>query len=981
MKPTITLRRRVLPAFLVLCQLGTAKVTLGTGPAENGASRLMQPAGRGGAGLVPTALRCEYLVNPIGLDETRPRLSWRLESGQRAQVQTAWQVLVASSRELLARETGDRWDSGRTPGSQSEQVAYAGKALASRQECFWKVRVWDREGRPSRWSEPASWTLGLLQSEDWQAQWISARDSSPLPGKPQPLHLPPARHYRKEFTPAQPVRRATLYATALGIYEFELNGRRVGDAYFMPGWTDYRQRVYYQSYDVTALLERGVNAVGAIVADGWYAGYVGYGLLVGYGPNKIGRTIYGKTPALLAQLELEFKDGSRAIVGTDTSWKVTDAGPIREADLLMGESHDARQELPGWSQAGFDDRQWLAAIRAEDNGSTKATFHDGAGKRELEFGFVRPPRLQAYPAQPVRRIEEIKPLAITSPSNGVYIFNLGQNFAGVVRLKVKGPAGAKIRLRYGEMLHPDGRLMTENLRQARATDYYVLRGDLRGEVWVPRFTFHGFQFVELTGFPGRPGLEAVTGLVMHSDTPLVSEFECSDPMVNRLFKNIVWTQRANFLELPTDCPQRDEREGWMGDAQLYVRTASYNAEVAAFFTKWLREVEEAQLPGGPYPDYCPWPFQHGKAFATAWTDAGIICPWTIWKVYGDTRIIERHYASMTRFMDWRKSAAKDFLGVEHPEGNKWGDWLNQNETTPLDYIDTVYFAYTAKLMADLARAMGRESDAEGYRQLARNIQAAFARKYLKPDGTLSVDTQTAYALALSVDLIPAELRLQAGARLAQKIAGGGFRMATGFLGTRPLLPALSGAGQHDLAVRLLQSRKFPSWGFEVENGATTIWERWDSYTREDGFGKHNAAMNSYAHYSFGAVCEWMFGVLAGIDTDGEGFRRIIIRPRPPKAGSNPDQQPIDWVRARYVSPRGPIRSAWKVEADRFELAVSLPPNTCATVHVPAVAPETVTEGGKALGRAAGVKFARMENGHAVLEVGSGRYRFNSRIGR
>ena len=505
--------------------------------------------------------------------------------------------------------------------------------------------------------------------------------------------------------------------------------------------------------------------------------------------------------------------------------------------------------------------------------------------RDVELGFKPPPKLEAFPGVPVRAIEEIKPVRITSPAKGAYIFNLGQNFAGVVRLKVKGPAGTKIQLRYGEMLHPDGRLMTENLRKARATDFYTLRGDPQGETYQPRFTFHGFQYVEVTGYPGTPDLEAITGVVLHSDTPLASSFECSDPVVNRLFKNVVWTQRANFIDLPTDCPQRDERFGWTGDAQAYVAAAAYNADVAAFYTKWLRELMESQRPSGTFPGYAPYPFQHGWDFGTAWCDAGVICPWTIWKAYGDTRIIQRCWEPMTRFIAWRKGTSKDFLGVAH--GNEWGDWLAVNEKTPIDYIDTAYFAYSTKLMAEMAQAIGKTREAAEYRELFEKIKAAFNQKYVKPDGSLAVNTQTAYAQAIYMDLLPANLRAAAGSVLAAKIRDNDTRMTTGFLGTRPLLPVLSAVGQSDLAVRLLQSRKYPSWGYEVEQGATTIWERWNSYTKDKGFGgAQNAEMNSFSHYSFGAVCEWMFSQLAGIQTDGVGLQAH----RHPPYGALPGQQ-------------------------------------------------------------------------------------------
>lgn len=469
-----------------------------------------------------TSLRCEYLQDPIGIDDARPRLTWRVESDARGQKQTAYRILVASSPEKLQSDEGDLWDSGKVQSSQTTHIPYAGRPLTSRQRCFWKVKTWDRDGSASTWSESASWSMGLLHDSDWSAGYISFRDNTPVFKDTTTHFLPPARHYRKEFSAARTIKRATLYATALGIYEFELNGQRVGDAYFAPGWTDYRQRAYYDTYDVTDLVRQGDNAIGAIVADGWYSGYVGFGLLVGIGTEKIGRYTYGKTPALMAQLEIQYEDGSREIVSTNKSWKVTDGGPIRQADLLMGEFYDASMEMPGWSSAGFDDSHWRSAIDAEENGPQPATFveyrnpKDGGGPRKesrpVDLAFKQP-KLQSFPGVPVRLIEEIRPLDVSKRDEGTYIFNLGQNFAGTIRLRVKGAAGHQVTLRFGEMLHPDGRLMTENLRRARATDFYVCKGgDV--ETYSPRFTFHGFQYVELSNFPGEADLNTITGLVL-----------------------------------------------------------------------------------------------------------------------------------------------------------------------------------------------------------------------------------------------------------------------------------------------------------------------------------------------------------------------------------------------------------------------------------------------------------------------------------
>jgi alpha-L-rhamnosidase len=938
------------------------------------------------ADLEPEALRCEYLRDPRGIDIVEPRLSWQLEADSRGQRQTGYQILVASRPQWLKPGSADLWDTGKRNSDETTQIAYQGRRLESRQQAYWKVRVWDAKGDVSDWSETGSWSAGLLSPEDWKAQYISFRDTTPV-HKKKGLFLPAARQYRKEFTAEKRVKRATIYATALGIYELHLNGKRIGDAHFAPGWTDYHKRAYYWTYDVTGQVRSGSNALGAWVADGWYSGYLGFGLLTGIGTEKIGRYTYGKTPAFMAQLELEYSDGTRKFIVTDKSWKVTGNGPIQEADFLMGEFYDARKETPGWSLPGFNDSTWESAIAAEENGQVMAEFYEWNTPQEgekhqvkgrpIDLAFKRPEKLEAFPGVPVRPIEEIKPIEFTNPTNGVYIYNLGQNFAGVIRLRVKGPEGTTVRIRYGEMLHPDGRLMTENLRKARAIDHYVLRGDPKGETYTPRFTFHGFQYVELSGLVEPPTLEDVTGIVLHSDTPLTSGFECSDSVVNRLFKNIVWTQRANFLDLPTDCPQRDERFGWTGDAQIYVRAATYNADVASFYTKWLRELMESQRPSGAFPGFAPYPFQHGLEFGTAWADAGVICPFTIYQAYGDRQVIDNCWEPMRRFIEWRKATSTNYLGVSH--GNNWGDWLSMGETTPLDYIDTVYFAYSTRLMMEMARASERQREAEEYATLYAKVKQAFQDKYVKPDGSLTVDTQTAYVLALWMDLMPDSLRMAAGKVLADKIrsqaSADNSGITTGFLGTRPLLTALSDTGSHDLAVQLLQSRKFPSWGFEVANGATTIWERWNSFTKDKGFGgPQNAQMNSFSHYSFGAVVEWMLGRLAGIEPAAPGWRQITIRPTPPTPGTNPDVEPINFVRAHYDSIQGRIVSDWRREPGKFEVNVTIPPNTHATVILPCTSAESIRESGKPLDTRY-VRLLRFEGKSAVLVVEPGQYRF------
>jgi alpha-L-rhamnosidase len=922
-------------------------------------------AAQASAALTPTYLRCEYRVNPEGIETTaKPRLTWLVESPERGAKQSAYRILVASSQDRLAANRGDLWDSGKIASNKTVNVHYDGRRGAGLY--WWKVQVWDGQGRVSAWSTPAHWSDGL----NWTgtSQWISFRDKSPLHRSRTELYLPPARYYRHSFDAAKPVRRAVLYASALGVFDAYLNGQRVSDAMFSPGWSDYRQRAWYRTWDVTALMARGANAIGAEVADGWYSGYVGYGLLVGYGPYRSGRAMYGKTPALRMHLRIEFADGTTRTVATDPSWRVSES-PHREADIIMGEAYDARREQPGWSTAGFDDSAWERAIPAKDLGSVKAVFSDKGGDREMEFGFIEP-RMQAHPGPPVRPIEEMRPKRILQPAPGTWVFDFGQNFSGVVRVRARGPAGTTIRIRHAEMVYPDGRLMTENLRKARATDFFTLRGDTAAESYTPRFTYHGFQYAELTGYPGQPSLEDVTGVVVHSDTPLTSRFESSDPMANKLFQNVVWTQRSNFVEVPTDCPQRDERLGWTGDAQIYARAASFHADTAAFYTKWLEDLNEAQRPNGAYPDYAPYPMQHGEkgySYGTAWMDAGVIVPWAVWRAYGDTELIERQWPGMVRFLDFRKQQSPDLRGGN--KFNPWGDWLAVGSTTPVEYVDAVYFAWSTELMHHMAAAIDKRADYEAYRKLWFRIREQFDSDYVDQEYRLSVNTQTAYSLAIGHNLNSSEAPEMA-AQLAKMIRENGYRMTTGFLGTYPLLTALSDSGHHDLAVRLFQSRQFPSWGYEVENGANTVWERWNSYTKDKGF--FNPGMNSFSHYAFGAVSEWMFRRLAGID-GFPGFRRVIIRPGPPTPGSNPDVEPIRWVNAEYRSIRGTIKVRWKREAQAFTLEVTIPANVDAVVYLPAKEAGEVTEGGRP------VKVGHFADGRAEVHVESGTYRFRTAL--
>jgi alpha-L-rhamnosidase len=880
------------------------------------------------------ALRCEYRTDPAGIDENQPRLSWRVESSQRDERQTSFRILVASSPDRLNRDEGDLWDTGEIQSNETIGTPYAGAALTSGEHCFWKVRVWDQEGQAS-WSVPGTWSMGLLTAEDWKAEWIgydAARLN--LDRVKDVNYLPPTPYLRTTFIADRPVARATLYTSALGMMEAHLNGQRVSEDFFSPGWTDYSKRADYRAYDVTQSVRPGRNALGAILADGWYAGYLGY-----HGD----RDSYGKFPRVRMQLLIDYVDGTKAVVGTRPDWKAA-TGPVLEADLLKGETYDARRELTGWDEPEFPDDGWKPVVADSE-------VH---------------PLMQAHPGPPVRVIAEFRAKSIHEPTSGVFVLNLGQNFAGIARLKVSGAPGQRITLRFAERLNPDGTLYTTNLRTATATDTYICKG-VGKETWEPRFTYHGFQYIEVTGLKQAPSEDTVVGLALSSDTPVAGSFECSDPMLNQLHSNIYWTQRANFIDIPTDCPQRDERLGWTGDAQVYVRTATLNCDVEAFFTKWLVDLDDdGQRADGDLPMVAPVKVA-GDDGGPAWADAGVICPWTIYLAYGDRRILERHYTAMARFIAFCKNRSKPDL-LPPDKYHCFGDWLSIKADTPKDVIYMAYFAYSTRLTARAAEALGKTADAARYNELFAQIKAAFNRAFVADDGRVSGDTQAGYVLALAMDLLDGERATLAGQHLVKNIAQRGWHLSTGFIGTKDLMLVLSKIGRNDVAYRLIHNDTFPSWGFSIKQGATTTWERWDGWTPEKGF--QDPGMNSFAHYSFGAVYQWMVENIGGIRSDGPSYRHIVISPQM-------DGQ-LSHATTRYDSIRGTIETAWERQGSQFSLKVKVPANTTATVYLPltgAASSGSIIEGGKPLEHSQGVKLLRMEKDRAVLEVASGDYQF------
>jgi alpha-L-rhamnosidase len=1040
-------------------------------------------AGDGAArpgGLAIGRVRVEYRTNPIGIDVAKPRFDWVLASERRGEKQTAYQILVAASADALAADRGDLWDSGKVASDQTAQVVYGGKALATRQRAWWKVRAWDRDDVASAWSAAAFWELGLgaadLQAKwitgastapslsgarwiwfsegdptvsvpaatrylrkpftvtgaapisratlvitaddelelfvngtslgtytQWQslkvldltsrltpganaiavravngvagpagviarltiergagaattdvvsdaswkasttapagwqstafddAAWSAAREAAPFGGGPwgSPSAAASPTYLRKRFSAGKP-KSARLYATALGVYELWLNGKRVGNDYLTPGFTDYRKRLQVQAYDVTDLIKEGDNAVGAILADGWFNGkyfVFGRGDFYGAGPDR-----------LLVQLEVEQQDGTRVVVGTDAAgqaaWKQS-AGPIVAADILDGETYDARRELGDWSGAAFDDAGWAAA---------------------LPYADATPRLLVGDVTDHIQKTQEIRPAAVTERPGGVFIYDVGQNMVGWARLRVTGPAGAVIQLRFGEVLNRDGSLYTENLRSARATDTYTLRGGAE-EVWEPRFTTHGFRYVELSGDTARlsakPGGSTVTGIVVQSRLATTGTFTTSDALTNQLQSNVMWGQRGNFVSVPTDCPQRDERQGWMGDAQVFARTATFNMDVASFFTKWVRDTRDGQTSDGAFPEIAPNP--DWNKGTPAWGDAGVIVPWTVYLAYGDTRILEEQYPAMTAWVEYVRRANTNLLW-QKSRGSDYGDWLSINADTDKEVLATAFFAHSADLVARAAKVLGKADDAAKYAALFEAIKKAFATAYVGADGAVRGDTQTAYALALRFGLLPDAARAAAAKRLADDVARKGV-LTTGFIGVAHLLPALTLAGRTDLAYALLQNDRYPSWLYSIKKGATTIWERWDGIRENGDF--QTPSMNSFNHYSFGSVGEWMYATVAGLDLDEQapGYKHILIAPRP--GGT------LTSASAKLETIRGLVTTDWSLSGKVFKLTVSIPANTTASVALPYA--KNVLQDGAAVQAQADGTYA----------VGSGTYEFTA----
>jgi alpha-L-rhamnosidase len=870
-------------------------------------------------------LLTENLTNPIGIEALQPRFSWQLASEKRNLTQSAYEVRVLMENTVA-------WNSKKVISSQSVHVVYGGVTLLSGKKYTWQVRVWDNSGKASPWSQPAIFQTGFLSLNDWKAKWIE-------PGFTEDNAMRPSPIMRKQFMVSKKITSANLYITSHGLYEARINGQRVGDAYFTPGWTAYKKRLQYQVYNVTPLLKNGNNALGVMLGNGWYRGIIGY-------DNNI--NVYGNDVALLCQLDIAYSDGTVESILSDGSWK-TSSGAVRYSEIYNGEINDAQHEKKGWTLPGYDDSDWdIAKVVPHAMDMLVAT------RNEL-----------------VKKHETFVPVKVFKTPAGEQVIDFGQNLVGWVQMKVSGNPGNTIKLSHAEVLDKKGNFYTENLRAAKAKDIFILKGDGE-EVFEPHFTWHGFRYLKIENYPGEIKPENFTAVALYSDMEPTGSFTSSNKLINQLQHNIQWGQKGNFLDVPTDCPQRDERLGWTGDAQAFSRTAAFNMNVNSFFAKWLRDLEADQV-DGKVPFVIPNVLGTGSVNSAGWADAATIIPWNMYLAYGDVRLLEQQYGSMKAYVESIRKVANDDLWNS---GFHFGDWLfyrpnddNDGRAAVTDkyLIAQCFYANSVQLLINAAEVLEKKDDVSFYNLLLQKIKSAFEKEYMTPTGRLVSGTQTAYVLALNFDMLPETLRKQAADRLAENIKSYGMHLTTGFLGTPNLCHVLTRFGYTDVAYQLLLQKTYPSWLYPVTMGATTIWERWDGQKPDSTF--QTPDMNSFNHYAYGAIGDWMYRVMAGLDTynDGVGYKHSRIKPH---IGGG-----FTHVSASLNTYYGKLSSGWKTDGDKLTLDIEIPPNTTATVYIPADNAAQLMEGGKALAAVKEIKVTGQEDGYVVMEVGSGKYSF------
>ncbi|MFT3827413.1 MAG: glycoside hydrolase family 78 protein [Chitinophagaceae bacterium] len=856
----------------------------------------------GTAQLTAEQLTCDYRVNPLGIDNTSPMLSWKLVSTGRNVMQAAYEIRVSTDERALVKGSSLVWNTGKVASGQSVLVAYRGQAVGPGKKYYWQVRVWDNQQHVSPWSTVNTWETGLLSPSDWTAAWIEAHDTTGGKVSPAPM-------FRKNFALSRAVKSARLYITAHGLYEAYLNGERIGEDYFRPGWTSYANRLQYQVYDVTALLKKGNNAAGAIIGDGWYRGNIGF---------NNSRNRYGKEAGLLFQLEVTYADGSNEKIVSDNSWKSSVSGPVLTSDVYNGETYDARKELADWTKANFSDASWQA-VRVVNDSKNNLTAQQGPS---------------------VTKHEQFKPIKIFTTPNGELVADFGQNLTGWVQLHVNGKPGDSVVLQHAEVLDKAGNFYTDNLRGAKQETKYFLKGN-GTEVLEPHFTFQGFRYIRIKGFSYMPDSNSFTAIAMYSDMKPSGDFTCSNALINQLQHNIQWGQKGNFLDVPTDCPQRDERLGWTGDAQVFFNTAAYNMNVAGFFSKWLLDIIADQDASGNVPAVIPDCLRAFPKGSAGWGDVATIIPWNYYVAYGDTALLRRQYASMKAWVEHLHAISKNNLWNS---GSHYGDWLfyspdddNDGRAAITDkfLIAQTFYAYSTQNLLNAAKVLGNEADVKKYTVLLDSVKQAFLHEYVTPSGRLVSSTQTAYVLALNFDLLPENMRADAAKRLVDNIAAYRDHLTTGFLGTPYLCHVLTRFGYTDVAYKLLLQETFPSWLYPVKRGATTIWERWNGIKTDGSF--QNAGMNSFNHYAYGAIGDWMYKVVAGISPDKQqpGYKYIVIAPQPGGGLTN--------AGATYQSLYGEVKSSWKTADGKLSVDITIPCNTSALVTLPG-APDAVNDG-------------------------------------
>ena len=873
-------------------------------------------------------LVCEYQTNPLGIDVTTPRLSWKLSSDLRNVTQSAYEIAVSTDAAMKK----PIYETGKVKSSESVFVEYKGPGLTSRTRYYWRVRVWDNRGNQSAWSATNYWEMALLHPSDWTAKWIKSTNPADTTDGTSPI-------MRTSFNLSKPVKTARLYVTAHGIYEAYMNGHRIGNECFTPGWTSYNKRLQYQVYDVKPLLVRGSNATGAMLGDGWYRGHL----------DKY-HNVYGVDLALLYQLEITFTDGSQTTINSGDHWKTAD-GAIRSSSFYNGEVYDTRLERVGWSSGSYDAGKWRPVVALDIDKANLVAPESPAVKKHEIF-------------HPVK-------LIITPQKDTVIDF--GQNLVGWVVLKMKGKAGDIIRLSHAEVLDKYNNFYTLNLRHAKCENTYIIRDD-KERVYEPHFTYQGFRYVRISGYHGKIDTANIYAVALYSDMKSTGSLVTSNPLLNQLQHNIQWGQKGNFVDVPTDCPQRDERLGWTGDAQVFSRTAAYNMNVDGFFDKWLKDLRADQRDDGAIPWVVPNMMPKTSAGVAGWSDVSTIVPWNMYLIYGDKRLLAEQYESMKKWVGYIQKTSIDDLWNT---GFQFGDWCfyspsptddsGKAAVTDKTLIAEAFYAHSTQLVINAAKVLGKDDDVEKYTELLKKIKKAFLNEYITPNGRTVSSTQTAYLLTLEFDLMPESERPQLAARLVQNIKDYGNHLTTGFLGTPFLCHILTRFGYDNVAYGLLLQDTYPSWLYPVKKGATTIWERWDGI-KADG-EMQSPSMNSFNHYSYGAIGDWMYRVMAGINTDEKetGYKKIIIAPH---LGGN-----LTLVNANLETIYGRINSEWQLNNDVMDITVTIPANTTAEVVLPKASQANVTESNKPVKDVDAITNIKKEGTDLKLNVGSGTYHF------